>query len=263
MAMSTPGRGLALDIGAGNTGDCSFPLLSQGHTVHMFESGYRNHAESGFVQMTLDANGWRDRAMLHGEVTTDNVEQHFVGVDKIELVKIDVDHNESYEAVFEGIAPILQKTEIVAIEMLTHEIGLYNKLHVVWRFEQRGFDAFGLEDLGTFPGFTHGTLMSECLDHVPEKLHFDDVDERDYVYGENGPKHIRMHALCTCAGVPCSTEPCLFTYGRAFPGISRLECGFHFAFVRRDSGAMQTVSDRFGSCADLCDRMARMHRSEL
>ena len=42
---------------------------------------------------------------------------------KIDLLKIDVDDRESYEAVFAGVIPILHKVEILQIEMLEEEIG--------------------------------------------------------------------------------------------------------------------------------------------
>ena len=256
MAIATTGQGLALDIGAGMTGDCSFPLLSQGHRVHMFESGYSSDGvmtrEADFVGMTLDVNGWRDRATLHGEVTKDNIERHFLGEARIDLVKVDVDVNVSYEAVFEGIAPIRQKTEIIVVELITDEIGLNNKFHALSRFEQHGFDSFSLTDTESFSGNPHGCLSVDDNNQA----HYQDVidNKRDYVYGENGPKHIRMSPLCTCTGAPCRTDVCLFSSGKD-AGIKLLETSVHFAFVRRASSTMQRVAAKYGSCDQVCARV--------
>ena len=87
-----------VDFFESNSG--SWPLLSEGHEVHMFETGYANPVERSFVELTRhlpaekpqetlwtyikmtslnvwdqrwgDINGWQQKATLHGGVSGDS-----------------------------------------------------------------------------------------------------------------------------------------------------------------------------------------------
>ncbi|CAE7475294.1 unnamed protein product, partial [Symbiodinium pilosum] len=160
---------VAIDVGSGDSGSCAWPLLSEGHVVHMREPKnvvgiYLPGFLCEFIQLTLDINGWKRRGFLHGAVQANEyVKDVFESIDNIHLLKIDVDDRESYEAVFAGVGPILHKTEIVQIEMLAEEI---DKAGMVWIMEtlmSYDFLMFGLEDVDTFPGFQHDSLGRRCV----------------------------------------------------------------------------------------------------
>eukprot|EP00929_Paragymnodinium_shiwhaense_P034227 TRINITY_DN18655_c0_g1_i2.p1 TRINITY_DN18655_c0_g1~~TRINITY_DN18655_c0_g1_i2.p1 ORF type:complete len:359 (-),score=36.84 TRINITY_DN18655_c0_g1_i2:73-1149(-) len=205
-ATGQPG-GIAVDIGAGDSGDCSFPLLSEGHIVHMFERGYAPEpgrplleSERGFVQMTIDANpGWSDRAVLHGPVEHPTyIEQTFQDSERIHLIKIDVDDAASYKQVLLSLKPILGKTDIVHMELITAEIGRKGKRTILSWFVEAGFWMYAIEDVETWPGHAHGSLGSCSLDdgfaRLPLKDHRSAVRRgaEDYVYGEHSPERMRM-----------------------------------------------------------------------
>ncbi len=63
---------------------------------------------------------------------------------KIDLLKIDVDDRESYEAVFAGVIPILHKVEILQIEMLEEEIGRHGMMWIADTFLSQDFMILGL-----------------------------------------------------------------------------------------------------------------------
>lgn len=63
---------------------------------------------------------------------------------KIDLLKIDVDDRESYEAVFAGVIPILHKVEILQIEMLEEEIGRNGVMWIADTFLSQDFMILGI-----------------------------------------------------------------------------------------------------------------------
>eukprot|EP00746_Dinoflagellata_sp_MGD_P025980 gnl/MRDRNA2_/MRDRNA2_16118_c0_seq1.p1 gnl/MRDRNA2_/MRDRNA2_16118_c0~~gnl/MRDRNA2_/MRDRNA2_16118_c0_seq1.p1 ORF type:complete len:415 (+),score=63.14 gnl/MRDRNA2_/MRDRNA2_16118_c0_seq1:3-1247(+) len=268
MRLATAGAGVALDIGAGNSGDCSWPLLSEGHTVHMFETGYENKqgkpktSEREFVQLTRDINGWHDVAKLHGAVTSKqmrHMEKLFNTFSRIELLKIDVEDKKEYATIFKGIEAILNKTEIVQIEMHTSEIGMAGKHWILDHFFSRHFDLFGLEDVETFPGFQHASLGAPCRkgdmdakDGAYERWTRGDSDEAlDYEYGQDGPGKIRMFPICKCN--PSSKK----LVGRGFGSSDPLRCNSQFAFIRRGSQTIGTVTGLYGSCQSACGDLSQ------
>ncbi|CAJ1383289.1 unnamed protein product [Effrenium voratum] len=235
--------GLAIDIGAGDSGSCSWPLLSEGHEVHMFEPGYSNPVERSFVELTRDLNGWQHKATLHGAVGGDPyVAQLFEKTSRIHLLKIDVDDRQSYEAVFAGVAPVLHKVDILQIEMIDEEIGRHGMTWIMDTFLSHDFLMFGLEDVDTFPGFQHDSLGRGCQDgDMPSTMHSEPVidGEVEYEYGMNGPGKLRMFPICRCEGL---------VLGRGRGSKDPLACNAQFAFVRRGSAALAAVQRRYGSC---------------
>ena len=247
--------GLAIDIGAGDSGSCSWPLLSEGHEVHMFEPGYGYEAERSFVELTRDINGWQKKATLHGAVNADsNLKDLFESTSKIDLLKIDVDDRESYEAVFAGVIPVLHKVEILQIEMLEEEIGWNGVMWIADTFLSQDFMMFGLEDVETFPGFQHDSLGRACQeDDIPSTMHVDEVTDGEipYEYGKDGPGKVRMFPICRC-------ESSVELLGRGRASKDPLACNAQFAFVKRNSAALKAVTQQFGSCEATC-----MTKSEL
>lgn len=252
MRLATPSQGVAIDIGAGDSGGSSLPLLSEGHTVYMFESGYDNPDERDFVQLTIDINGWQDRTTLHGEVTGGSksyIEQTFRNTARIELLKIDVDEMPMYQAVFKGIMPIVNRTDIIQIEMITTEIGVKGKMKIFNHFHALGFDLFGLEDVETFPGLGHSSVCSQCVDgDLESRSHLEAIEEGrdDYQYGQDSPVNLRLVPICKCK--PHQNK----LVGRGRASSNPLKCGTQFAFVRRDSETMETVAGLYGSCKSVC-----------
>lgn len=256
MRMATSGNGMAIDVGAGDSGVCSWPLLAEGHTVHMFENGYTDANERAFVQLTRDINGWQDRATLHGPVRPDRyVEKLFQNTSRIHLLKIDVDDMDSYKNVFGGVGPILNRTDIVQLEMLAEEIGMQGTSFVMRHFKSRGFAMYGLEDIETFPGRQHFALGSSCSDgDIEMQLHPDAVEYglTDYQYGQYGPWKMQMFPICQCS----SSSPKLTHNSRATS--QPLRCNFQFAFVRLTSAAFTNVANKYGSCESLCAEKSKM-----
>lgn len=247
MRFATDGLGLAIDIGAGDSGSCSWPLLSEGHEVHMFESGYANPVERSFVELTRDLNKWQKKATLHGAVTGDSyIERLFENTSKIHLLKIDVDDREDYEAVFAGVTPVLHKVEILQIEMLEEEIGRHGMTWIMDTFLSHDFVMFGLEDVETFPGFQHDSLGRGCQEgDMPSRMHSEAVTEGkvEYEYGMNGPGQLRMFPICKCDGN---------VVGRGRGSKDPLACRAQFAFVKRDSDSAAKVTNLYGSCEAVC-----------
>ena len=104
------------------------------------------------------------------------VEDLFENVDKIDLLKIDVDDRASYEAVFAGVRAVLHKTEIVQVEMIEAEIGRSGMLWIMGIMQSHNFLMFGLEDVETFPGFRHGSLGHDCVNStLPIRMHSEAV----------------------------------------------------------------------------------------
>eukprot|EP00933_Yihiella_yeosuensis_P037532 TRINITY_DN31498_c0_g1_i1.p1 TRINITY_DN31498_c0_g1~~TRINITY_DN31498_c0_g1_i1.p1 ORF type:complete len:462 (-),score=60.53 TRINITY_DN31498_c0_g1_i1:14-1336(-) len=265
--LATKSIGVAIDIGA-TDGDCSFPMLSQGHTVYLFEHGYKSKQQRDYVQMTLDINSWQTRSSLHTAVNeTLSLKGLTQKHEKVELLKIDVDTVPEYNDVWQGILPILGKTEIVQIELITHEIGVKGKLSAHETFSRAGFEMYGLEDLDTFPGYYHGALAHFCdKRRLREKTVSENKRKSGYRYGVDGAKHIHLHPICSCRILD---EPIFYEnlMIRDVANISRedvidtgkaaadlFECGMQYAFVRRSSDTMAVVSARFGSCAGLCSK---------
>lgn len=248
MRFATDGTpGLAIDIGAGDSGSCSWPLLSEGHEVHMFESGYANAVERSFVELTRDLNEWQKKATLHGAVTSDSyVEKLLENTSKIHLLKIDVDGREEYEAVFAGVTPVLHKVEILQIEMLEEEIGRHGMIWIMDTFLSHDFVMFGLEDVETFPDFQHDSLGRGCQEgDMPSTMHSEAVidGEVEYEYGMNGPGKLRMFPICKCDGI---------VVGPGRGSKDPLACRAQFAFVKRDSDSAAKVTHLYGSCEAVC-----------
>ncbi|CAK9114612.1 Uncharacterized protein SCF082_LOCUS53075 [Durusdinium trenchii] len=236
------GHGLAIDVGAGDSGSCTWPLLSEGHVVHMFETGYVNQLERDFIELTRDVNGWQERATLHGPVQDDlYMAELLKSAEKIHLLKIDVDDRPSYEAVFAGVAPVLNKTEILQIEMIEEEIGRDGMLWIMETFHSFGFDFYGLEDLETFPRYQHDSLGRACEHGDVEGRHHSAAVEdgtMPYEYGADGPKHLRMFPICQCGAK---------VVGGGRGNKDPLKCRAQFAFVRRAGHvARPRVQERFG-----------------
>jgi len=260
MRMATNGKGMAIDVGAGSSGDCTWPLLAEGHTVHMFEPGYeytpdmgkdrRYYPERAFVRLTIEANNWQGRATIHGALMADKyVERLFKDTRRIHLLKIDVDGIPEYKAVFGGVEAILNRTDIVQLEMLTPEIGIKGKRWVIQHFESRGFETYGLEDVDTFPGRVHSSLSTRCTEvGLEEQLHPTNVSKGlvDYQYGQFGPWKMRMFPICQCT--PTSAKITHNSRGTDSP----VRCGDQFAFVNPKSDAFTNVANKYGSCKSLC-----------
>ena len=98
------------------------------------------------------------------------IEDLFENVDRIDLLKIDVDDRASYEAVFAGVHAVLHKTEIAQVEMLEAEIGRSGMLWILGIMQSHDFLMFGLEDVETFPGFRHGSLGHDCVNLIFQSL---------------------------------------------------------------------------------------------
>lgn len=218
----------------------------------MFETGYSlgrdgTAAERQFVELTRDINGWHTRGILHGPVADNSyVEDLFENVDKIDLLKIDVDDRASYEAVFAGVRAVLHKTEIVQVEMIEAEIGRSGMLWIMGIMQSHNFLMLGLEDVETFPGFRHGSLGHDCVNStLPIRMHSEAVETGrvPYEYGKDGPGKIRMFPICECGtGV----------MGQGLASQDPFNCNIQFAFVRRDATARSKVTELYGSCETLC-----------
>jgi len=252
---------MAIDVGAGSSGDCTWPLLAEGHTVHMFEPGYeytpdmgkdrRYYPERAFVRLTIEANNWQGRATIHGALMADKyVERLFKDTRRIHLLKIDVDGIPEYKSVFGGVEPILKRTDIVQVEMLTPEIGMEGKRWVIQHFESRGFVLYGLEDVDTFPNRVHFSLGKQCNGvGLEEQLQPEDIEEgrKDYIYGQYGPWKMRMFPICQCNS---ATEK--MTHN-SFSTNAPVRCNEQFAFVRPASIGFTRVAAKYGSCKSLCE----------
>lgn len=102
--------GVAVDVGA-SSGNTAFPLLASGHTVHLFEEDLDSESvDNAFVQMTVEVNaGWSNRTHLHGLARPSgpgSIDQTLAHVDRLHLLKIDVDDLESENAVFNGATEV-------------------------------------------------------------------------------------------------------------------------------------------------------------
>eukprot|EP00928_Gymnodinium_smaydae_P065821 TRINITY_DN4890_c0_g1_i2.p1 TRINITY_DN4890_c0_g1~~TRINITY_DN4890_c0_g1_i2.p1 ORF type:complete len:421 (-),score=49.67 TRINITY_DN4890_c0_g1_i2:58-1320(-) len=255
--------GVALDIGAGDSGDCAFPLLSRSHSVHMFETGYSpegaelpHEHERGFVQMTLDANpGWSDRAVMHGAAeSATQMESVFRDVLRIHLIKIDVDDLPSYTTVLKAVEPLLPRVDVVQMELLSNEIGRKMKVKFLQIFQRLGFGMYGIEDVETFPGEVHSSL-GECGGDdalLRSRSHREEVlDGRvDYVYGEGSPEHLRLVPICVC---PKHVGRQSDYSGESLAWKDPLGCTTQFAFVRQGSIAAETIARQYGDCITVCE----------
>jgi len=109
---------VAVDVGA-SSGNVAYPLLSMGHEVHLFERGIDEEGGQKFlIEMTLEVNGWLDRAILHGDAVREgegSLDAAFKDYERVDLLKIDVDDTYEYDEVFAGSLETLKKTTCIEV----------------------------------------------------------------------------------------------------------------------------------------------------
>lgn len=103
--------GVVADVGA-SSGNTAFPLLANGHTVHLYEKDLdqADNDDRAFIHMTVAVNlGWANRIHLHGLVASSgprSLDGTLAEVERLHLLKIDVDDIDPENAVFDGAVEV-------------------------------------------------------------------------------------------------------------------------------------------------------------
>jgi hypothetical protein len=270
----------SIDVGS-TDGECGLNLVANGHHVTFVDALYEESPDwRAWVQMSLDANGWSDRASFAAALRSPATYAERPTIDqltakqKIEdvaILKLDVDGNKAEEALelffLLGANATLKRTSFVQIENdgwrryanriegHSDEIKLLNHLC-----------ANGLQPYGIFPDVsmenTHPKIFQHYLNSPAEAwggfLTHDDVDAcTDFArlqYEKVGKAWTEEDAFVDEWRKPVRNfhlEPICYCNQPVKrlprPPLAAL-CAFQILAVQTNSQAAKDVSSRFGSC---------------